>query len=92
MQCWDDVSYGAAVKIAQVTNDPEYIRVVEMSLDWWLPGGGQGYTPGGLAYLSNWGALRYASTAAFLAFVWADDTAVGTASKKEAYRTFAEKQ
>jgi len=38
------------------------------------------------------GSLRYASTAAFLAFVWADDPTVGTPSKKETYRAFAEKQ
>lgn len=90
--CWDDVSYGACIKLAQVTGDTEYDRVVEINLDWWLPDGGLNYTPGGLAWLDNWGSLRYASTAAFLAFVWADDDSVGTASKKEAYRTFAEKQ
>jgi len=66
--------------------------MVEKNLDFWLPGGGITYTPGGLAWLSPWGSLRYASTAAFLAFVWADDPTVGTPSKKETYRAFAEKQ
>ncbi len=90
--CWDDVSYGAALKIAQVTHDDAYVAMVEKNLDYWLPGGGITYTPGGLAWLSPWGSLRYATTAAFLAFVWADDKTVGTASKKEAYREFAERQ
>ncbi|HOM02426.1 MAG TPA: glycoside hydrolase family 9 protein [Acetivibrio sp.] len=90
--CWDDVSYGAALKIAQLTHDEGYAAMVEKNLDFWQPGGGITYTPGGLAWLSPWGSLRYASTAAFLAFVWSDDPTVGTPSKKETYRTFAEKQ
>lgn len=90
--CWDDVSYGAALKLAQITKDETYVRVVEANLDWWLPGGGLTYTPGGLAWLSQWGSLRYATTAAFLAFVWSDDLSVGTVEKKQAYREFAERQ
>ena len=90
--CWDDVSYGAALKIAQVTKDEDYAAMVERNLDFWLPGGGITYTPGGLAWLSQWGSLRYASTAAFLAFVWSDDDTVGTISKKDDYRNFAERQ
>ncbi len=90
--CWDDVSYGAALKIAQVTHDADYTAMVEKNLDTWMPGGGITYTPGGLAWLSQWGSLRYASTAAFLAFVWSDDQTVGTASKKATYHNFAESQ
>lgn len=90
--CWDDVSYGAAIKIAQVTHDEGYAAVVEKNLDNWLPTGSITYTPGGLAWLSPWGSLRYATTAAFLAFVWSDDKTVGTASKKDAYHKFAESQ
>jgi endoglucanase len=90
--CWDDVSYGAALKIAQVTHDASYTAMVEKNLDYWMPNGGMKYTPGGLAWLSQWGSLRYASTAAFLAFVWSDDATVGTASKKQTYHDFAERQ
>jgi endoglucanase len=92
MHNWDDVSYGVALKLAQLTKDTVWASKIEISLDWWQPGGGLLYTPGGLAFLDYWGTLRYAATAAFLAFVWSDDTTVGTASKKAAYRTFAEKQ
>jgi len=52
--CWDDVSYGAALKIAQLTHDEGYAAMVEKNLDFWLPGGGITYTPGGLAWLSPW--------------------------------------
>ncbi|WP_010248966.1 glycoside hydrolase family 9 protein [Acetivibrio cellulolyticus] len=90
--CWDDVSYGAGIKIAQLTHDDAYEAMVEKNLDFWQPSGGITYTPGGLAWLSPWGSLRYASTAAFLAFVWSDDETVGTPSKKAAYRAFAERQ
>ncbi len=90
--CWDDVSYGAGLKLAQLTKDPEYIKVVEKNLDSWMPDGSITYTPGGLAWLSQWGSLRYATTAAFLAFVWSDDDTVCTPSKKQKYHDFAEKQ
>lgn len=90
--CWDDVSYGAALKIAQVSHDESYAAMVEKNLDFWMPSGSITYTPGGLAWLSQWGSLRYASTAAFLAFVWSDDNTIGTASKNADYRNFAERQ
>lgn len=90
--CWDDVSYGAALKIAQASHDEGYVAMVEKNLDYWMPGRNITYSPGGLAWLSPWGSLRYATTAAFLAFVWSDDETVGTASKKETYRKFAESQ
>jgi hypothetical protein len=92
MHNWDDVSYGSALKLAQITKDPAYVNAIETSLDWWMPGGGLTYTPGGLAWLAQWGSLRYASTAAFLAFVYSDDTTTGTLSKKATYRNFAESQ
>ncbi|MDQ2085783.1 glycoside hydrolase family 9 protein [Herbivorax sp. ANBcel31] len=90
--CWDDVSYGTAMKIAQITGDEEYVYMVERNLDFFLPGGGITYSPGGLAWLDQWGSLRYATTAAFLAFVWSEDETVGTLSKKDDYREFAERQ
>jgi endoglucanase len=56
--CWDDVSYGALMKLAQITKNADYAAKVESNLDWWQPGAGLTYTPGGLAYLSNWGVMR----------------------------------
>lgn len=48
------------------------------------------YTPGGLAHLDQWGALRYAANQAFLAFVYADW--VSDPVKGETARSFAERQ
>ena len=56
---------------------------VEKNLDFWMPDGSITYTPGGLAWLSQWGSLRYATTAAFLAFVWSDDDSVEQLLKRK---------
>lgn len=88
---WDDMHYMAALLLARITGKQVYIDAVERNLDYWQPGGGITYTPGGLAWLDQWGSLRYAANASFLAFVWAD-TPLGDTSKKPAYRSFAESQ
>lgn len=94
---WDDVTYGAQLLLARLTNDPRFTASVERNLDYWSTGYKSNgsteritYTPGGLAWLEQWGALRYASNAAFLAFVysdWVDDT-----EKANRYRDFAVRQ
>jgi hypothetical protein len=71
-QSWDDKSYGTAIMLAQETNDSRYRSDVEGWLNSWLPGGSVSYTEGGLAWLSQWGALRYAANTAFLAGVYGD--------------------
>jgi hypothetical protein len=88
---WDDMHYMTAILLARATLDPRYGDAVERNLDYWQPGGGILYTPGGLAWLDQWGALRYAANAAFLASVWSD-TALGDPTKKPAYAAFAEDQ
>jgi len=89
--CWDDVRYGAVLKLAELTGKAKYINAVEFNLDWWMPDGGVPYTPGGLASFDGWGNLRYVCAAAFLAFKWSD-TNLCTPEKKEKYRNFAESQ
>ncbi|MBM4070068.1 MAG: hypothetical protein FJ271_14115 [Planctomycetes bacterium] len=74
---WDDKRYGAAVMLAQATGKQVYRSDAERWLDYWSVGINGGatritYTPGGLAFLSNWGSLRYASTTAFIALIYAD--------------------
>ncbi|KAL9183784.1 hypothetical protein ACHAXT_004640, partial [Thalassiosira profunda] len=91
---WDDMHYMTAMLLARedaVTDKQPYIDAVERNLDFWQPGGGITYTPYGLAWLDQWGSLRYAANAAFLAFVWSDSDEV-TISKKAGYAQFAEKQ
>lgn len=93
-QSWDDVHYGAAVLLARITNKEIYKTNVEMHLDYWTTGynGNRiSYTPKGLAWLDSWGALRYATTTAFLAGVYADWSGCSTA-KATTYRTFAKQQ
>jgi len=89
--CWDDVRYGAVLKLAELTGKAKYVNAVEFNLDWWMPGGGVPYTPGGIASFDGWGNLRYVCAAAFLAFKWSD-TNLCSPDKKQKYRNFAESQ
>lgn len=92
--CWDDVHIGAAVLLARITGEQTYKDVVEKHLDWWTTGtGGEKitYTPKGLAWLDNWGSLRYATTTAYIAAVYSQwDGCDG--GKSKTYWDFAKAQ
>lgn len=93
-QCWDDVHYGAELLLARITNKPIYKESIEMHLDYWTTGvDGQRitYSPKGLAWLTQWGSLRHATTTAFLAGVYADWTGC-TPSKVSTYNNFLKSQ
>lgn len=93
-QCWDDVHYGAALLLAKITGNEVYKTSTEMHLDYWTTGynGSRiSYTPKGLAWLDSWGALRYSTTTAFLASVYADWSGC-SAEKAETYSAFAKQQ
>ena len=72
--CWDDVHIGAAVMLAKLTGEKTYMDAVQKHLDFWTCGTSDGqkitYTPKGLAWLDQWGSLRYATTTAFVATVY----------------------
>jgi endoglucanase len=92
--CWDDVSIGAALMLARITDDSKYSTFMEKNLDYWTTGvNGErvNYTPKGLAYLDSWGALRYATTESFLAALYADWSGCSK-DKKETYLDFAVSQ
>jgi hypothetical protein len=92
--CWDDVHYGAQLLLARITGKSVYSQSVERNLDYWTIGYAGNritYTPKGLAWLSSWGSLRYATTTAFLAGVWADST-LCSQGKVTAYKAFAKSQ
>lgn len=94
---WDDKSYGSYVLLARLTGDARYRRDAENWLDFWTTGfGGERvtYTPGGLAWLDSWGALRYAANTAFIAMIYADWLrAEGQDPERAArYFDFAERQ
>ena len=88
---WDDKSYGVTILLAQLTGKAVYKTAAEKWLNYWTVGDSGSrisYTTGGLAWLDQWGSLRYASTTAFLAFVYADKVGdIGTR-----YRDFAKRQ
>lgn len=87
--CWDDVSYGTSVLLAIETKEQEYKDRVDKHMNFWL--NQVKYTPKGLAWLDQWGALRYATTTAYLALVYADSD-VCPADKKETYSNFGKAQ
>ena len=88
---WDDKSYGVTILLAQITGKSIYKTAAEKWLNFWTVGESGSritYTPGGLAWLDQWGSLRYSATTAFLAFVYADRVGdIGTR-----YRDFAKRQ
>ncbi|NEQ23451.1 MAG: hypothetical protein F6K28_30715, partial [Microcoleus sp. SIO2G3] len=73
-QSWDNKSYGAAILLAQETGEAQYRNDVEGWLNYWTNTSGAGitYTPGGLAWLDQWGSLRYSANTAFLAGIYSD--------------------
>ena len=72
-QSWDSKGYGTAIKLAQETGDSSYINDVEDWLDAWTEDSNiVTHTDGGLAWLTQWGSLRYAANTAFLAGIYAD--------------------
>lgn len=72
--CWDDVHIGAAVMLAKITGEKTYKDEIQKHLDFWTCGTADGeritYSPEGLAWLDQWGSLRYSTTTAFVATVY----------------------
>jgi endoglucanase len=98
-QSWDDKSYGDYVLLAKLTGQAQYKHDAERWLDYWTVGYKEQrvqYSPGGLAWLDQWGSLRYAANTAFIALVYSDwvDAAdpVGAATLRARYHDFAVKQ
>jgi len=67
-QNWDNVSNGTNLLLAQITNEQTYKDKVDSNLNYWL--NNISYTTGGLAFLNQWGSLRYASSEAFMALLY----------------------
>jgi hypothetical protein len=102
---WDDKTYGCYVLLAKITNKEKYHADARRWLDWWSHGyavrkaGGSSwsseegvtYTPGGLAWVRQWGPIRYAANTAFAAFVYSDLKDVPV-QKKELYYNWAKSQ
>ncbi|MFV2104107.1 glycoside hydrolase family 9 protein [Micromonospora sp. LOL_024] len=90
---WDNKQFGAYVLLANLTGKQKYIDDANRWLDYWTVGvGGERvrYSPGGMAVLDSWGALRYAANTAFAALVYSDKTT--DAARKARYHDFAVRQ
>ncbi|MDD5199545.1 MAG: glycoside hydrolase family 9 protein, partial [Terrimicrobiaceae bacterium] len=87
-QSWDDKKYGVAIVLAQLTGKEEYFATVNRWLDFWTVGrDGRRVptTPGGLAWLDQWGSLRYAANTAFLALIYAQTPGAKHADRCRAF-------
>jgi endoglucanase len=90
---WDDKSFGCYVLLAQLTGKEIYHTDAQRWLDYWTVGYKTykiKYTPGGLAWLDQWGSNRYACNAAFCAILYSDF--VKDATLKKRYHDFAVSQ
>jgi endoglucanase len=84
----DDHSYGAAVILAQESNDPFFKGQVEGWLDQWINGNANiNYTSGGFAHRAAWGSVPVTASAAYLAQLYND-----TVKPDSRYTNFANNQ
>jgi len=86
-QSWDEKSNGAAILLAQETGNAKYRSDVEGWLNNWT-NGSVTKTQGGLAWISQWGSLRYSANTAFLSGIYADTVN----DPNNRYSNFAETQ
>jgi len=93
--CWDDVHIGADLLLAKITKENIYKDAVQKHLDFWSCGTSDGeritYSPKGLAWLDQWGSLRYSTTTAFVASVYSRWEGCPS-DKVSVYWDFAESQ
>jgi hypothetical protein len=90
---WDNKQFGAYVLLANLTGKQKYVDDANRWLDWWtvgVNGSRVNYSPGGMAVLDSWGALRYAANTAFAALVYSDH--LSDATRKARYHDFAVRQ
>ena len=84
----DDHSYGAAVILAQESDDSFFKGQVEGWLDKWVEGtAGVEYSNGGFAHRADWGSVPVTSSAAYLAQLYND-----TVKEDSRYSNFANNQ
>lgn len=85
---WDDKKYGTAVLLAQLTSKKRYRDDIRRWLNFWTVGhDGQRIptTKGGLAWLDQWGSLRYAANTAMLALIASRIPGVAHAARDQAF-------
>ncbi len=88
---WDNMGHMSNILLAQITENPSYIDAVETQLNSWLPNSNVTYTPGGLAWISKWGSLRYSANTALLASIWYSDP-LCTSENASSYLEYVQSQ
>merc|ERR1712179_660060 len=79
---WDDKIIACQLLLFEVTQDAKYKTAVQGFLRDYMPGGSLPYTPCGLVFRNDWGSLRYAGNAAFVALMAAEEGIGGDDYKK----------
>jgi endoglucanase len=90
---WDDKSYGSYVLMAKLTGEQRYIDDANRWLDYWTVGVNGAritYSPGGQAWLQQWGSLRYSANTAWVAMLYSDY--VTDPVRKARYHDFGARQ
>ena len=90
---WDDKSYATYALLAMETGKQQYVDDANRWLDYWTVGvNGQKVptSPGGLAVLDTWGALRYAANTSFVALIYSDW--ITDSTRKARYHDFGVRQ
>jgi hypothetical protein len=70
---WDNKAFASYVLMAMITGESQYRADAQRNLDFWTQGyNGKkvSYSPGGQAFLDQWGSLRYAANTSFLALLY----------------------
>jgi endoglucanase len=92
---WDDKTYGSYILMYQLTGKDTYKMIADRWLDYWtvgIPEGRVRYTPGGLAWLDLWGALRYTSNTAMLSLIHAKSIENVDMERSLRYKNFGKNQ
>ncbi|XP_061196701.1 uncharacterized protein LOC133204978 [Saccostrea echinata] len=70
---WDDEHVFCQLLLYEETKEAKYKSLVDSFVKSYMPGGSVAQTPCGLAWRDQWGSLRYAGNAAFVALAAAED-------------------
>lgn len=66
---WGDKEIACQMLLYEITKEDKYKNDVSAFVRSYMPGGSVGYTPCGLVFANDWGSLRYAGNAAFVALL-----------------------
>lgn len=92
---WDNKAFACYVLMATITSDQDYRNDAERHLDYWTQGylGDRvAYSPGGQAFMAEWGSLRYAANTSFLALVYGRYLEDKDSPRSKLYTAFAVNQ